>query len=149
MIKKIVILAILLLMFKLSIEDIRTRQVSKFGMYSVIFFAIVCKIVDLYNGKIFPEMELILILPGIILLLIGCINKEVCGTGDGMALLAMGMMLSVAEYLIGIITLGVITFIFSGMILLLKRDAGKCKIPYIPFIFIGMLAGSIYSFVRK
>mgnify|MGYP002684131213 CR=1 FL=1 len=106
MIKKIVILAILLLMFKLSIEDIRTRQVSKFGMYSVIFFAIVCKIVDLYNGKIFPEMELILILPGIILLLIGCVNKEVCGMGDGMALLAMGMMLSVAEYLRGIITLG-------------------------------------------
>lgn len=138
-----IFVVVILIMLKLSIEDICTQKVSRAEMWIVLLLTALYSVMEFFYGNRTFSMQILLLFPGIILLFVGKIHRELCGLGDGIAFLSMGFLLNAEEYLCGAVVLGIISIVTSLTMIIFCKVEWKRKIAYIPFVFIGIVTGGI------
>ena len=75
------------------------------------------------------------LLPGFFFIIIARITKEKIGFGDGLVLLILGNFLSYKELLYVLQSALIFMMMFSILMLISKKADGKCKIPFLPFLW--------------
>ncbi len=86
------------------------------------------------------------LLPGIVILILACVTREQIGQGDGLIMLIIGSLLGLECSLI-ILWIGLMGSCVAGIgLLLIRRGNRKTRMPFIPFLLIGLLlaGGGLY-----
>lgn len=78
------------------------------------------------------------LLPGIFFLTAGWCTKEKVGYGDGLLLLITGLMVGFYRCFSGLCIGLFLSAIFSAFLMLLHRAEKNSRIPFVPFLTIGM-----------
>lgn len=141
--KMIINIIVLAIMIRLSVSDIRDRQISKTGLTLWAILVIVYQAVSLYQGRIHLTETSMGAGIGVIFLLISWITDEAVGYGDSVAIMILGGLLgfwSMAEnlawafFINGMWAIGLITVQWVKRKKLTKE---RKMIPFLPFLTIG------------
>lgn len=126
----------LLFLFIGSIFDLKTR---KLPLIFLLFFGGVAVVLMILGFSKEPTDILARILPGILLLMLGFATREGIGYGDGAAAVILGLLLG-WEWCIAAVMAGFfLSTLCAAVLLMLKRVNGKSRIPYIPFLTVGLV----------
>lgn len=131
-----IILGILLLVE--SIIDIKSKKVWLWMPFLAGIVGLGYRILKGYTN--IPEVGAILAV-FLLLFLISKITKESLGMGDvwviGSLLLAIGLVEGIKSIFIGFLLTG----IYGGILMVIKKCGGKTRIPFIPFLLAGFIGG--------
>ena len=82
-------------------------------------------------------------IPGIILLGVSWITKEVIGYGDGIVFVVLGTYLSISK----LVSIGMLAFFVAGIValvlLVVFRKNGRYRMPFVPFLVIAYGLGHL------
>ena len=131
-------ICVLLLLLIASAVDIRKKEVPlwELGVAGALSAAKI--ITDLVVGSFDPLASALALVPGALFLALAFITRQGVGYGDGLLILCIGPALGLYGLALGLIISLFACSLFSGVLLLLKRAKGGTRIPYIPFLTIGM-----------
>ena len=119
----------------LSIADIKEKAVP------CIFLAVFGMIAFIYAVRS-GEKEWIHILysliPGVFLLMVGMCTKESIGYGDGWVVMALGLLIGADACFVTVCTGLSVSAFFSLILLVLHKVNGKSRLPFLPFLTIGL-----------
>lgn len=130
--------AVLIFLSICTIFDIRKKEIplilAGVGMAAAVGFTIW----RIGNGTIFAVQILLSLLPGLFFLLVSWCTKEKVGYGDGILLLITGLMVGFYLCLTGL-CISLFLSVFFGVLLLFLHKAKKnSRIPFVPFLTMGM-----------
>lgn len=87
------------------------------------------------------------IVPGMLLILMGFLTREKVGYGDGILVIIIGLVLGwPGSFLVYVIAQFGVLF-FAVFLLLAKRSARDVKIPFAPFLTVGLVLYQIGGFI--
>lgn len=119
----------------LAIVDIRERAIS---IAFILLFDIMAVLYVAMKGDIAGISVLYALIPGAFLLAVGLCTRESVGYGDGWIVLALGLLIG-AEGCFLTVCMGLIfSAIFSLVLLILHKVNGKSRLPFLPFLTIGL-----------
>ena len=120
-----------------SITDIKTRKIS----YWLIIGSLPCAVMlhTLLNGVPHFFEYFARFYPGIAILIVAHLTKECIGYGDGIICLFLGSVLNVGVVLIIILLAFIFAALFGAIMMCLGKMKAKSKLPFIPFILLGVL----------
>ena len=126
-----------------SAEDIRKKEVPlwELGCATVISGAKV--VTDIIAGAFDPSGIALSLIPGALLLGIAFVTGQGIGYGDGLLLLCLGPAMGLYNLAIGLVISLFVCSFFSAALLFIKRANGRTRIPYVPFLTIGMAVISV------
>ena len=78
------------------------------------------------------------LIPGAFLLAISLCTRESIGYGDGWTVLALGILLGLWKCFVVVFAGFLFSAIFSLILLVLRRVNGKSRLPFLPFITMGL-----------
>ena len=90
-----------------------------------------------YSGGLDITDILLSLLPGGLLLFLSFITREGIGYGDGLIILAAGPALGFCDLLTTLMTAIILSGLFSGLLLILKKVKRKTRIAFAPFLAMG------------
>lgn len=126
----------------LSIWDIRCKRVPVWMLGVGGAAAAVALVYEILGGG-FDPMELCMaLLPGTVLMTVALFTDHT-GWGDGIVMLTLGMCLERKESML-VFCVGLVSAaLFSTGLLLLRRADKKTRLPFLPFLALGMLVSVI------
>ena len=89
------------------------------------------------SGKVHWPEAVLCFLPGLFLLLLALLSRQAVGYGDGAILLSAGAFLDLAGSLTLLFGAMLLSALFCGMLLLLRKARGTDQIPFVPFLLGG------------
>ena len=92
----------------------------------------------LTKGTFEPADALISLVPGIMLLFLSFITRQGVGYGDGLLLLSVGPAVGAVALVPGICVAVMVSGLFSGVLLALRKAGRKTRIPFVPFMTFGL-----------
>jgi len=120
----------------MTVMDIKNREIS-------IWFVACVGIAGIMNASLYgmpPVSEVITrVLPGFVLLAVAYLTKECIGKGDGLMCIALGLVIETKYVLISLFYGFILAALFGLTFMVIKKKTGKERIPFIPFIFGGVL----------
>lgn len=118
------------------IHDLRRKEIPTILIWILIGSMFVYRVYLLILGKCSIKESVICILPGMLLLLISYVGKQI-GKGDGFLIIAEGLYMGWME-LMSVIYYSFLTagLFCMGYFLLCHREKNE-KIPFVPFLFWG------------
>lgn len=123
-----------------AIRDVRTKKINGYicliGILGALFI----------RETIFGEDSLILLidlLPGIVMYGIAFFSKEKIGKGDAISLMFIGATAGSGTVLMSLFVSFTIAAVLSAVLLALKKVKKDTRLPFIPFLSIGVIAGGI------
>ena len=133
------------MLFICGIQDFKEREISlwKIKLYGILALAVsLCDLFSLNDDRLLLMGKLLSgLIPGFFLLLLAKASKEAVGYGDGWILLFIGLSMGFWECL-SVLLIGLLgiflTAVFTAILLGRKKEM---RIPFIPFLFIGMAGG--------
>ena len=130
--------AVLLFLSICTIFDIRKKEIplilAGVGMMAAVGFTIW----RIRNESIYAAEILLSLLPGLFFLFTGWCTKEKVGYGDGILLLITGVMVGFNQCLAGLCISLFLSAFFGGLLLFLHKAQKNSRIPFVPFLTIGM-----------
>lgn len=121
-----------------AVFDIRHREIPLLWNLTGIAAAAGLEIWRIAEGLSTVAETGLSLLPGVSFLLTGFATGEKIGYGDGLILIAAGLFLGIYPCFLALCT-GLIVSAAAALILLLFRRAGRnSRIPFAPFLLIGM-----------
>lgn len=122
-------------MLLLTIFDIRKKEIP--ALWLLLFGAVSFIYVGLKGEKewIFVVYSLI---PGAFFLALSLCTKESVGYGDGWTVLALGVLIGLRQCFAVVFTGLVFSAVFSLIMLVLRKVNGKSRLPFLPFITMGL-----------
>lgn len=121
-----------------TVFDIRKKEIPLFLAGMGTMAAVGFTIWRIGNGTIFAAQIILSLLPGLFFLLAGWCTKEKVGYGDGILLLITGLMVGFNQCFTGL-CIGLFLSAFFGVLLLFLHKVQKnSKIPFVPFLTMGM-----------
>lgn len=119
--------------------DIRRKQVSLL----IILVFTVCGIVwTIYSGR--NALEFLLCAgTGLAVVGVSILTEGAVGMGDGWLIAALGTVLHPAEFFIMIFIAAMSSAVWAGVLLTVFRRSGHTEIPFVPFLLLGYLGGSL------
>lgn len=85
----------------------------------------------------------IAIIPGLIVVFLSLLFKESIGLGDGIIFLAVGCLIGFNQTVRIMMISFLVSGLFSIVYLLIKKGTRKDKLPFVPFILVGILLNGI------
>lgn len=79
------------------------------------------------------------LIPGIIMIIVACLAKGCIGIGDGLMCLFLGSVLSFTAVIISIFSGFLVASAFGMIMLLFKKMNRKSEMPFIPFMYMGVI----------
>lgn len=125
-----------IVLFVLSIQDIRTKTVNVLWLIPVVVAAIGDMLI--YRSMDFSSVAAG-VFAGAVFILLSVITKECIGMGDALIFCISGMILGFWRNIVMIFAGMLIAAVFSLVGIVLKKFNKKSKIPLIPFVFTGYL----------
>ena len=130
--------AVLIFLSICTVFDIRKKEIpfilAGMGMAAAVVFTIW----RIGNGSIFAAQILQSLLPGLFFLLTGWCTKEKVGYGDGILLLITGLVVGFHQCFTGLCIGLFLSAIFGVLLLLLHKAQKNSRIPFVPFMMMGM-----------
>lgn len=128
---------VMLLLVPQAIYDIKKQMVWISPDIAILIFV---QIFGIDGGII---SHLIRLIPGAIFIIFSFVSKESIGMGDGIVILALGTLLGMEKTFKLLFFASCFASLFSVVLILLKKADRKSRIPFIPFILMGTIAGGI------
>ena len=135
MIMKILLFIVLL---AASAEDIRKKEISAPVLTLCIVLSGAAIAQGLLEGESILHLAVLPLLPGAVLTLLSLLTRQGIGLGDGLLLLFMGPCMGLTGTVLGLMTALFAGSIFSGILLAIKKATRKTRIPFVPFVALGM-----------
>ena len=131
-------ICILVLMLVCSFEDLRKKEIAlwKIGLCGVVSLFRVA--MQIRGGNADYIAMLLALLPGAFLLGISFVTREGIGYGDGLLMLSIGPGVGLVTLVTGMFIAFFASSIFSAGLLLTKKVKRNHRIPFIPFLTIGL-----------
>ena len=123
-----------------TIKDIRTKRINGYICLFGILAAIFVRERILEEAGIRMMMDAV---PGIIIYIVAFLTKEKIGKGDALSLIFIGMAAGIETVLSALFISLSITALLSGILLILKKVKRDTKLPFLPFLSIGVIAGGL------
>lgn len=125
----------ILFMIILSIIDIKKKEIPVillflFGMAAILY-------VMAAGEKEWLNIAFSLI-PGAFLLALSLCTCESIGYGDGWAIVVLGLLLGLEECMVIVMGGLILSSLFSLVMLVLRKVNGKSRLPFLPFVTLGM-----------
>ena len=125
----------IIFMLILTVMDIRKKEISVlllliFGATVVFYVAV--------KGEREALSVIYSLIPGAFLLALSLCTRESIGYGDGWTMLVLGLLLGLWECLAVVFVGLVFSAIFSLVLLVLSRVNGKTRLPFLPFVSMGL-----------
>lgn len=125
----------IIFMLILTVMDIRKKEISVlllliFGATVVFYVAV--------KGEREALSVIYSLIPGAFLLALSLCTRESIGYGDGWTMLVLGLLLGLWECLAVVFVGLVFSAIFSLVLLVLRRVNGKTRLPFLPFVSMGL-----------
>ena len=79
------------------------------------------------------------IIPGMIMLIVSWLSKQSMGYGDGLLALSIGLAFGVNKMVLGISVAFFVSGLVSLALLVIKKAKRNDTLPFVPFLFIGMV----------
>ena len=130
-------------MLALTIEDIRTKEITSKLLIVGAVISLIGAVVGLYCGNLSFAELVIAFIPGAILVLLAVFTRQQMGIGDGITALILGPAFGIKIVTVGLISAFFMGGIFSLVLLATKNAKGKSRIPFIPFMTIGMVVACL------
>ena len=123
-----------------TIKDIRTKRINGYICLFGILAAIFVRERILEEAGIRMMMDAV---PGIIIYIVAFLTKEKIGKGDALSLIFIGMAAGIETVLSALFVSLSVTALLSGILLILKKVKRDTKLPFLPFLSIGVIAGGL------
>ena len=78
------------------------------------------------------------LMPGMLLLMLSYCTRESIGYGDGLVVLVIGICMGMGICIAAVTAGLIISAICAAALLALRKAGGKSRIPFVPFLLIGM-----------
>ena len=131
-------ICLLVLMLICSVVDIRTKEIPLWEIAICAVLSTAKVVLDLRGGEADIAGIIFSLLPGAFLLVLSFITKEGIGYGDGLMVLLMGPALGAEGLILGMLIAFFASSFFSAILLIIKKVKKNYRIPFIPFMTIGM-----------
>lgn len=130
-------------LFAMSVQDIKSKQISKILLYVYLFSGLI-------NALITRNMFdcVVSAMPGIVLLILGFLTKQEIGYGDGLVVLGLGFWLGAGAAITILLIGSVFSSIVSLIYLAVHKIKGLCvkkTFPFVPFILLGLAVFVCYG----
>lgn len=130
--------AVLIFLSICTIFDIKKKEIPLILAGAGIMAAVGFTIWQIGNGSILTAQAALSLLPGLFFLLTGWCTKEKVGYGDGVLLLIIGLMAGFYQCLIGLCISLLLSAFFGVLLLFLHKAQRNSRLPFVPFLTIGM-----------
>lgn len=128
------------ILIPMTITDIRQKKINVLlcliGTIPGIAFSLIL-------GKTTITAVLFSLIAGIILLGISICTGGEIGIGDGPAVIFVGSVLGLKNVATVLMLSFIMAALYSLILLIIKKATGKSRIPFIPFLFSGSVAGGL------
>ncbi|MCR5721476.1 MAG: prepilin peptidase [Lachnospiraceae bacterium] len=123
-----------------AIRDIRTKRINGYICLMGVLVALFIRemIIGEESGTILIDL-----IPGAVMYLIAFFSKERIGKGDALSLMFIGAVAGSSTVLMSLFVSLTIAAILSAILLALKKVKKDTKLPFIPFLSIGVIAGGL------
>lgn len=123
----------------LTVQDIRTKEISSKLLIALAVISVIGAVIGLWRGNLSPVDLVISFIPGAILLLLSVISRQQMGFGDGITALILGPAFGIKIVTIGLLSAFFMGGIFSIILIITKEARAKSRIPFLPFMTMGMV----------
>ena len=130
--------AVLIFLSICTIFDIRKKEIPLILEGAGMAAAVGYTIWRIGNESIFAAQILLSLLPGLFFLLVSWCTKEKVGYGDGILLLITGLMVGFNQCLTGLCISLFLSAFFGVLLLFLHKAEKNSRIPFVPFLTMGM-----------
>ena len=122
-----------------SIQDMKTKKISSYYIYSGWILSVVFIVISIYNQTFNWTKWCYSLVPGIIFLIAAKVTKEQVGYGDGYVFLFLGNLYQNIKVWTILEISVILSAVFSIYLILIKKTGRKKKIPFLPFIWISQV----------
>lgn len=136
------IIIIFLFLTVISLCDLKTQRVS--GVLIIANFIVSIAFLLYKKDSTFVDC-MVSCTPGCFLLIVSILTKEKIGMGDALLLIELGIAFGLELCVYGLMFALIGSFVISGILLILKKVNLTTRIPFVPFLTIGM-GVSLYVF---
>lgn len=135
--KEILLIAVLV---GLSAQDMKKKKISLIPVIGMFMIGIITVCMEKYRltGLLFALM------PGVFMLVFAKLSNEQVGYGDGLILLALGLLLNEAQLYFTLMVAMILVFCVSVVMLLTKKGTKKTTLPFVPFLTLSCLLSVIF-----
>ena len=123
-----------LLLLVAAVMDLKSKSISR-GFLFILMLVSVASIFVRADFDIWNVVGGALI--GLCAVGVSMISGEQIGRGDGLVIIALGIVLGFRECLASVCLASLIMALISVVILILKKGNRKTKLPFIPALFVG------------
>lgn len=127
----------------LAIVDIREKAIPSILL---IIFGMMAAIYAVMQGNGEWITVFYSLLPGAFLLLVSLCTRESVGYGDGWAVMALGGLIGMEGCIMTVCTGLVLSAVFSLILLVLHKVNGKSRLPFLPFLTVGL---GVWMYAQK
>lgn len=120
-----------------TVMDIRDQNISLKAVLAGISGAFVWMILELVYRKLTWVDLIVSVIPGLLLMFLSVLGRGSIGTGDGIIILVLGLLMGCRTTMVILLT-GLFLSAGWSVVLLIRKKAGRSsRIPMIPFILTG------------
>ena len=123
-----------------TIKDIRTKKINGYICAVGMLTAFIIREIVLGEESLNLLLDLV---PGIIVYAIAVFSGERIGKGDAITLMFIGAVAGKETVLMSLFVSLTIAASLSAVLLILKKVGKDTKLPFIPFLSVGVIAGGI------
>ena len=131
-------IGVLLIMIISSIGDIKSREVLLWEILGCFGMSFARVVMSIYGNSFDASDILMSLMPGAFLLLLAYVSGHSVGYGDGLLLIAAGPALGPNITVMGMIAATFACGIISGILLVFKKVGRKARMPFVPFMTLGL-----------
>ena len=121
-----------------SIGDIRSKEVLLWEILGCFGMSFAAVAVSIYGGRFDGADVFMSLMPGAFFLFLSFLSRQSVGYGDGLLLLGAGPALGAETAVMGMVFGVFACGIISGILLVFKKVKKKARMPFVPFLTLGM-----------
>ncbi|WP_029231479.1 prepilin peptidase [Butyrivibrio sp. VCB2006] len=134
MITRIVFMVLLL---SAAFTDLKRKEIPMLLIVLQALTAVVAMVSVIVQGNMWPY-GLLSLIPGVVMIVISFATRGELGVGDGLILLCMGPVYGMETTCLGLFISLLLSCLFSIGILVLGKGNRKTRLPFVPFLTMGM-----------
>lgn len=131
-------ISILIILIISSIGDIRKQEINIWEILACLAVSIIRIVAECLTGSFDMAEIIVCLLPGAFLISMGLLTRQSVGFGDGLLALSAAPALGASATCIGLLAAIFICGLASALLLTIKRVGKNFRIPFVPFMTLGM-----------